>query len=109
MAVGLIGGATKVHPTAKVAVKILGVKSANELGEVIAAVGLAQNLGALRALSNEGIQRGHMSLHARNVAITAGAAGPLIDVIVERMVSERKVRMDRAKELLEEYTKKGKL
>jgi hydroxymethylglutaryl-CoA reductase len=109
MAVGLIGGATKVHPTAKVAVKILGVKSANELGEVMAAVGLAQNLGALRALAHEGIQRGHMSLHARNVAITAGASGPLIDLIVERMVSERKVRMDRAKELLEEYTKKGKL
>ncbi|MGD9131716.1 MAG: hydroxymethylglutaryl-CoA reductase, degradative [Candidatus Bathyarchaeota archaeon] len=109
MAVGLIGGATKVHPTAKVAVKILGVKSASELGEVMAAVGLAQNLGALRALAHEGIQRGHMSLHARNVAITAGASGPLIDMIVERMVEERKVRMDRAKELLEEYKKKGKL
>jgi len=109
MAVGLIGGATKVHPTAKVAIKILGVKTANELGEAMAAVGLAQNLGALRALSHEGIQRGHMSLHARNVAITAGAAGPLIDMVVERMVSERKVRMDRAKELLEEYKQKGKL
>jgi hydroxymethylglutaryl-CoA reductase len=109
MAVGLIGGATKVHPTAKVAIKILGVKTANELGEVMAAVGLAQNLGALRALAHEGIQRGHMSLHARNVAITAGASGPLIDMVVERMVSERKVRMDRAKELLEEYKKKGKL
>jgi hydroxymethylglutaryl-CoA reductase len=109
MAVGLIGGATKVHPTAKVAVKILGVKTANELGEVMAAVGLAQNLGALRALAHEGIQRGHMSLHARNVAITAGASGPLIDMIVERMVTERKVRMDRAKELLEEYRKKEKI
>jgi hydroxymethylglutaryl-CoA reductase len=108
MAVGLIGGATKVHPTAKVAVKILGVESANELGEVMAAVGLAQNLGALRALAHEGIQRGHMSLHARNVAITAGASGPLVDVIVERMVAERKVRMDRAKELLEEYKKEKK-
>jgi len=109
MAVGLIGGATKVHPTAKIALKILGVKTASELGEVMAAVGLAQNLGALRALAHEGIQRGHMSLHARNVAITAGASGPLIDVIVERMVKERKVRMDRAKELVEEYRKKGKL
>jgi hydroxymethylglutaryl-CoA reductase len=109
MAVGLIGGATKVHPTAKVAVKILGVKTANELGEVMAAVGLAQNLGALRALAHEGIQRGHMSLHARNVAITAGASGPLIDIIVERMVVEQKVRLDRAKELLQEYKKKGKL
>ncbi len=109
MAVGIIGGATKVHPTAKVAIKILGVKSANELGEVMAAVGLAQNLGALRALAQEGIQRGHMSLHARNVAITAGASGSLIDMIVERMVEERRVRMDRAKELLEEYRKKGKI
>ncbi len=109
MAVGIIGGATKVHPTSKVAIKILGVKSANELGEVMAAVGLAQNLGALRALAQEGIQRGHMSLHARNVAITAGASGSLIDMIVERMVEERRVRMDRAKELLEEYRKKGKI
>jgi len=109
MAVGTIGGATKVHPTAKVALKILGVKSANELGEVMAAVGLAQNLGALRALAHEGVQRGHMSLHARNIAITAGASGDLIELIVERMVEERKVRMDRAKELLEEYKKKGKL
>lgn len=109
MAVGLIGGATKVHPTAKIAIKILGVKTANELGEVIAAVGLAQNLGALRALAHEGIQRGHMSLHARNLAITAGASGKLVDIIVERMVKEKKVRMDRAKELLEEYRKKGKV
>jgi hydroxymethylglutaryl-CoA reductase len=109
MAVGLIGGATKVHPIAKIVLKILGVKTANELGEVMAAVGLAQNLGALRALAHEGIQRGHMSLHARNVAITAGAEGDLIDLIVEKMVEERKVRMDRAKELLEEYKKKGKL
>lgn len=105
MAVGLIGGATKVHPTAKVVIKILGVKTANELGEVMAAVGLAQNLGALRALAHEGIQRGHMSLHARNLAITAGASGKLVDIIVERMVEEKKVRMDRAKELLEEYKK----
>jgi len=108
MAVGLIGGATKVHPVAKVMLKVLGVKTANEMGEVMAAVGLAQNLGALRALAHEGIQRGHMSLHARNVAITAGAEGDLIDLIVEKMVEERKVRLDRAKELLEKYKKKGK-
>ena len=108
MAVGIIGGATKVHPVAKVALKILGVKTANELGEVMAAVGLAQNLGALRALAHEGIQRGHMSLHARNIAITAGATGGLIDLIVEKMVEERKVRLDRAKELIEEYKKREK-
>jgi hydroxymethylglutaryl-CoA reductase len=106
MAVGIIGGATKVHPVAKVALKILGAKTANELGEVMAAVGLAQNLGALRALAHEGIQRGHMSLHARNIAITAGATGDLIDLIVEKMVEERKVRLDRAKELIEEHKKR---
>jgi hydroxymethylglutaryl-CoA reductase len=100
MAVGLIGGAVRTHPTAKVAMKILGVKSANEFAEVLAAVGLAQNLGALRALAHEGIQRGHMSLHARNIAVTAGATGKLIDLVAEQMVKERKVRMDRAKEIL---------
>jgi hydroxymethylglutaryl-CoA reductase len=109
MAVGIIGGATKVHPVAKIALKILDVKTANELGEVMAAVGLAQNLGALRALAHEGIQRGHMSLHARNIAITAGATGDLVDLVVEKMVEERKVRLDRAKELIEEYRKREKL
>lgn len=102
MAVGLIGGAVKTHPIAKIAVKILGVKSASEFGEVLAAVGLAQNLAALRALASEGIQRGHMSLHARNIAITAGAKPDQIDIVAERMVKERKVRVDRAKEILEE-------
>lgn len=109
MAVGIAGGAIRVHPIAKIALKILRVKTANEFGEVLAAVGLAQNLGALRALTNEGIQRGHMSLHARNVAIAAGATGDLIDLIVERMVEKRKIRLDRAKELIEEYRAKGKL
>ena len=109
MAVGIIGGATKVHPVAKIALKILGVKTARELGEVLAAVGLAQNLAALRALAHEGIQRGHMSLHARNVAIMAGASGDLINLIVEKMVEERKIRLDRAKELMKEYEEKGKL
>jgi len=106
MAVGIIGGATRVHPIAKIALKILGVKSARELAEVMAAVGLVQNLAALRALAHEGIQRGHMSLHARNIAIMAGATGELIDIIAERMVKERKIRMDRAKELLEEYRRR---
>jgi hydroxymethylglutaryl-CoA reductase len=100
MAVGLIGGAMRTHPIAKIALKILNVKTANEFGEVLAAVGLAQNLGALRALANEGIQRGHMTLHAKNIAIAAGAQGELIDIVAEKMVSERKIRMDRAKEIL---------
>lgn len=101
MAIGTIGGVTKVHPVARIALKILGVKSARELGEVMAAVGLAQNLGALRALAHEGIQRGHMSLHARNIAVMAGATGDYIDLVAEKMVAEKKVRMDRAKEILE--------
>jgi hydroxymethylglutaryl-CoA reductase len=106
MAVGLIGGAVKTHPVARVAMKILGVKTANEFAEVLAAVGLAQNLGALRALANEGIQRGHMSLHARNIAITAGAKDEMVDLVAERMVKERKVRVDRAKEIIEELSSK---
>ena len=101
-AVGIIGGITAVHPTAKICLKILGVKSAKELGEVIASVGLAQNLAALRALVAEGIQRGHMSLHARNIAAMAGAEGDLIDLVAAAMVSEKKVRLDRAKELVVE-------
>ena len=104
MAVGTVGGATRVHPIAKICLKILGVKSANELAAVMAAVGLAQNLAALRALADEGIQRGHMKLHARNIAIQAGAKGELIDLLVQRMVEERKIRLDRAKELLKELT-----
>jgi hydroxymethylglutaryl-CoA reductase len=105
MAVGTIGGAVRTHPIAKIALKILGVKSANELAEIITAVGLAQNLGALRALANEGIQRGHMQLHARNIAIAAGAPNELVDVISEQMVKEGKIRMDRAKEILEQHRK----
>ncbi len=106
MAVGLIGGATKVHPVARACVKILGVKTATELGHIIASVGLAQNLAALRALAAEGIQKGHMALHARNVAATAGAKGELIDKIAERMVKERKINVERAKELLAEMSSK---
>ena len=109
MAVGLIGGAVRTHPIAKIAIKILGVKTANEFAEVLAAVGLAQNLGALRALAQEGIQRGHMSLHARNIAVMAGATGEQIDLVAEKMVQERKIRMDRAKELIEQYKTAGKV
>ncbi|OFX16665.1 hydroxymethylglutaryl-CoA reductase, degradative [archaeon RBG_16_50_20] len=106
MAVGIVGGATASNPIAKIAVKILGVKSARELAEIIVSVGLAQNLAALRALAAEGIQRGHMNLHARNIAISAGAAGELIDKVAEQMVAERKIRVDRAKELLEKFSKR---
>jgi hydroxymethylglutaryl-CoA reductase len=105
LAVGLVGGATASHPTAKANVRILGVKTASELGEIMASVGLAQNFAALRALATEGIQRGHMQLHSRNVAIQAGATGDLIDKVAEAMISEKKVRADRAKELLEQFRK----
>jgi hydroxymethylglutaryl-CoA reductase len=105
MAVGIVGGATASNPIAKLVVKILGIKSARELAETIVSVGLAQNLAALRALAAEGIQRGHMSLHARNIAISAGATGNLIDKVAEQMVAERKVRVDRAKELLDKLSK----
>jgi len=106
MAVGIVGGATKTHPVARIALKIMDIKSASELAQIIACVGLAQNFAALRALATEGIQRGHMGLHARNVAISAGASGELVEKIAERMVKEGKVRADRAKELLAEYAHK---
>ena len=100
MAVGLVGGATKTHPTAKAAIEVLGVKTATELGQVIAAVGLAQNLAALRALATEGIQRGHMTLHARNIAVQAGANGSEIDLIVKGMIDSQNVTMDNAMQIL---------
>jgi hydroxymethylglutaryl-CoA reductase len=100
MAVGIIGGATRVHPAAQAAVKLMGVKTASELAEIIVSVGLAQNLAALRALATEGIQRGHMSLHARQVAIAAGATGDQIEKLAAQLVVEKTVRIDRAEEIL---------
>jgi hydroxymethylglutaryl-CoA reductase len=100
MAVGIVGGATKVHPAAQAAVKLMGVVKASELAEIIVSVGLAQNMAALRALATEGIQRGHMSLHARQVAIAAGASGELIEKVAAQMVVEKVVRIDRAEEIL---------
>jgi hydroxymethylglutaryl-CoA reductase len=102
MSVGLIGGATKTHPTARACIKLLGVKSASELGEVAAAVGLAQNFAALRALATVGIQKGHMSLHARNIVASVGCPPELADEAVRILISEKKIRMDRAAEVVEE-------
>ena len=102
MAVGLVGGATKTHPAAKAAIALLGVKSATELGQVITAVGLAQNLAALRALATEGIQRGHMKLHAKNIAVQAGVSSNEIDVVVQRMVDSQNVTVDNAYQILKE-------
>ena len=104
MAVGIVGGATKVHPGAQAALKLMGVTTGAELAEIIVSVGLAQNLAALRALATEGIQRGHMSLHARQVAIAAGAQGDLIDKLAGALVKENTVRVDRAEQLLKEWS-----
>ncbi|HDD72290.1 MAG TPA: hydroxymethylglutaryl-CoA reductase, degradative [Candidatus Bathyarchaeota archaeon] len=108
MPVGTVGGATRTHPVARVALKILGVQSAKELAEVMGAVGLAQNLAALRALATEGIQRGHMKLHARNLAIMAGAEGPLVDKVVEEMIRSGEIRFDKAVEIVKAFKKSGK-
>ena len=104
MAVGIVGGATKVHPGAQAALKLMGVTTGAELAEIIVSVGLAQNLAALRALATEGIQRGHMSLHARQVAIAAGAQGDLIEKLAGALVKENTVRVDRAEQLLKEWS-----
>ena len=100
MAVGIVGGATKVHPTVKTLLKLMGVTSASQLAEIIASVGLAQNLAALRALATDGIQRGHMRLHARQVAITAGAVGDEIPELAARLIEEKEIRIDRAQEIV---------
>lgn len=102
MPVGLVGGATKVHPTAQAAITLLGVATAAELAEIITAVGLAQNLAAVRALATEGIQRGHMSLHARNIASTVGATADEVPAVVARLIADEKVRADHAEHVLAE-------
>jgi hydroxymethylglutaryl-CoA reductase len=106
MAVGIVGGATKSHPTARVAMKILAVQTARELAEVMVSVGLAQNFAAIRALATEGIQQGHMTLHARQLAMAAGATGDLINQIVDIMLREKNIRLERAKELVKEISGK---
>ena len=100
MAVGLVGGATRTHPMARLALKIMGASTSRELAEVMAAAGLAQNLGALRALVQEGIQHGHMRLHARNLAVMAGADGDLIDKAVEALIAAGEIRFDKAQEIV---------
>lgn len=104
MAVGIVGGATRVHPGAKAALKLMDIHTARELAEIIGAVGLAQNLAAIRALATEGIQRGHMNLHARQVAISAGAKGEQIEKLAASLVAEKKIRIDRAEEIMKEWS-----
>jgi hydroxymethylglutaryl-CoA reductase len=108
LSLGILGGAINVHPTYKLALKILGVSSSEEFANVVAAVGLAQNLAALRALVSEGIQKGHMALHARNIAATAGAEGEEIESVAKKLIEGGIVTYDEAKQLLEnERTDRG--
>ena len=105
LALGIIGGMTKIHPMARLALKILNVKSAEELSQVAAALGLAQNVAALRALVSEGIQKGHMALHSRNIAKLAGTPENLIDEVARKLVEDKKIRVDYAKEILKKIKK----
>ena len=107
MAVGLIGGATKIHPTARACLEILGVETADELARIVVAVGLAQNFAALKVLATTGVQKGHMSLHSKNIAIMAGAEGPEIEAVAARLVADGKVRVDHAEAVLAELRKAG--
>ena len=107
MAVGTVGGATRVHPVARAALELMGVTSARHLAEIVVSVGLAQNLAALRALATEGIQRGHMGLHARQVAIAAGATGDLVERVARRLIDDGVIRIDRARALLEAWGVQG--
>jgi len=107
LALGIVGGATRVHPTAQAALKVLGIETARELAEVVVSVGLAQNLAALRALATEGIQRGHMSLHARQIALAAGAVGDEVARVTQQLVAEKTIRGERAAELLADLREMG--
>jgi hydroxymethylglutaryl-CoA reductase len=102
LAVGIVGGATRVHPTAQVALKILGVQTARELAEIMTSVGLAQNFAAMRALATEGIQRGHMEMHARQIAVAAGASGEMVALVVQQMINEKQIRPERARAIVEQ-------
>jgi hydroxymethylglutaryl-CoA reductase len=102
LSVGIVGGISTVHPVARMGLKILGVKSASELAGVIASAGLAQNLAAIRALSTEGIQKGHMKLHAKNIAVAAGATGKLVDIVSETMYKQSKISLDSARRILQD-------
>ncbi|UCC21132.1 MAG: hydroxymethylglutaryl-CoA reductase, degradative [Promethearchaeota archaeon] len=109
LALGIIGGMTKIHPMARISLKILNVKSANELSQVAAALGLAQNVAALRALASEGIQKGHMTLHSRNIAKLAGVPDELVDNVAKKLVEDKKIRVDYAKEILQRIVKNKNL
>ncbi|MBL8133089.1 MAG: hydroxymethylglutaryl-CoA reductase, degradative [Anaerolineae bacterium] len=102
LSVGIVGGATRVHPAAGIALKIMGITSAGQLAQIMAAVGLSQNFAAIRALATEGIQRGHMRMHARQIAVAAGAQGAEVGQVVARLVQEDNIRAERAQAILAE-------
>ena len=104
MAVGIIGGSTNTNPVVKTNLKILEIKTAQQLAQITTAVGLAQNAGALRALADEGIQKGHMGLHARNLAVMAGAPVELVDKVVAELKKSGVIRLDKAQEILQKLT-----
>lgn len=103
MAVGTVGGSINVHPMSKFSLKVLNVESSTELAQIIVTVGLAQNLGALKALVTDGIQKGHMALHSRSVAISAGATGELVDIIAKQLIESKDIRVGKAKQLIGDY------
>lgn len=102
MAVGIVGGPIRLHPTVQILLSMLNVASAAELACVLASVGLAQNLAAIKALGSTGIQRGHMSLHARSVAATAGARADEVNIVAARMVAAGEIKVEKAQEILAE-------
>jgi hydroxymethylglutaryl-CoA reductase len=106
VAVGTVGGITNTHPIVKLCLKLLNVSGSKELATIIAASGLAQNFSAIRALADEGIQKGHMKLHSKNIAIMAGATDDKIELVSKKMVEERNVSVSRAREILETLNKK---
>ena len=103
LAIGIVGGATRVHPAAKTNLKLMGVEHASDLGEIIASVGLAQNLAALRALATEGIQKGHMTLHARQVALAAGAADEQVEALARELTAVGKITLSEATRILNQW------
>ncbi|MEO7113402.1 MAG: 3-hydroxy-3-methylglutaryl-CoA reductase, partial [Polyangiaceae bacterium] len=100
LALGTVGGTLRVHPAARMALRLVDVETAGELAMIAAAVGLASNLAAVRALGTEGIQRGHMALHARSVALAAGAAGPDVERVALIIVEARDITLEGAKRAL---------
>jgi hydroxymethylglutaryl-CoA reductase len=107
LALGTVGGTLRVHPAARLSLRVLGVADAQELAGIAAAVGLASNLAAVRALATDGIQRGHMGLHARSVALAAGAVGPAVEKVAAMIVEARNITLDAARKAMHVLAAEG--